>query len=218
MTLHKEGNRTLFLTFLIFSLIIIFSDLFFSFSKLVIILLSFIFLMLWLFLMFFFRKPNRDIKIDDKNIISVADGTVVAIEEVFDDKILKTRSIQVSVFMSPFNIHINWMPVSGIIVQKIYQPGKHLVAFNPKSSLLNEMAVTVVQADNGKQILIRQIAGIMARRIVNYAENEKIFKQGEELGFIKFGSRIDLLLPLDVDIKVKIGQKVTGRKTIIASF
>jgi len=168
--------------------------------------------------MFFFRKPKRDIKIDDKNIISVADGTVVAIEEVFDDKILKTKSIQVSVFMSPFNIHINWMPVSGIIVQKIYQSGKHLVAFNPKSSLLNEMAVTVVQADNGKQILIRQIAGIMARRIVNYAENEKIFKQGEELGFIKFGSRIDLLLPLDVDIKVKIGQKVTGRKTIIASF
>lgn len=218
MTLHKEGNRTLFLAFLIFSLIILFSVFFFSFSKLVIVLLSFIFLMFWLFLMFFFRKPKRDIKIDDKNIISVADGTVVAIEEVFDDKILKTKSIQVSVFMSPFNIHINWMPVSGIIVQKIYQSGKHLVAFNPKSSLLNEMAVTVVQADNGKQILIRQIAGIMARRIVNYAENEKIFKQGEELGFIKFGSRIDLLLPLDVDIKVKIGQKVTGRKTIIASF
>lgn len=169
-----------------------------------------------LWIISFFRYPFRTIEKNETNILSSADGEIVAIEEVFENEYINEKRIQVSIFMSPFNVHANWYPVSGNIMYTKYHRGKHLVAFNPKSSLENEMTSTVIKTLNNKILLIRQIAGIMARRIVCYAKENSSIKQGEELGFIKFGSRVDILLPLDSDIKVTLKQKVKGKKTVIA--
>ena len=163
----------------------------------------------------FFRKPKRNFIKDDDLVIAPADGKVVVIEEVFDEEYFKKAVRQISIFMSPLNVHINWYPVNGEVTYSKYHKGKFLVAWNPKSSLLNERTTVVLQHPSGQQLLYRQIAGALARRIINYAREGMIAVEGNDCGFIRFGSRVDLLLPLDADIRVEIGEKVRGGETLI---
>lgn len=166
----------------------------------------------------FFRSPNRKIAQDSSIILCPADGKVVVIEETEENEYFKDRRLQVSIFMSPINVHINRNPISGVVSFFKYHPGKFLVAWHPKSSTDNERTTIVVKQENGVEVLFRQIAGALARRIVWYIkENDKV-EQGEEFGFIKFGSRVDLFLPTGTKVDVKIGDKVVGGKTVIGRF
>jgi len=166
----------------------------------------------------FFRSPSRNFITKEGDIISPADGKVVVIEEVMETEYFNEKRLQVSVFMSPVNVHINRYPIGGILTYYKYHPGKYLVAWHPKSSTENERTTAVVENSNGKKVLFRQIAGALARRIVFYHETGKQVSQTEECGFIKFGSRVDLLLPLDVKLNVKLNETVKGGITSIASF
>ena len=164
----------------------------------------------------FFRNPHRELIIaDDNTIVAPADGKIVVIEETSENEYFNDRRIQVSIFMSPTNVHVNRNPIGGKINYYKYHPGKYLVAWHPKSSEENERTTTVI--DNGSsEILLRQIAGALAKRIVNYVDVGQQVQQGTDMGFIKFGSRVDLFLPLDAKIEVNHGQKVKGNRTIIA--
>jgi phosphatidylserine decarboxylase len=166
----------------------------------------------------FFRNPFRKIPSNDKNILSPADGKVVVIEEVFENEYLKDKRLQVSIFMSPVNVHVNRYPLSGKISYYKYHPGKYLVAWHPKSSTENERTTIVVKKENGTEILFRQIAGALARRIVFYGKENEPVKQGEQCGFIKFGSRVDVLIPVGTKINVKLNEMVKGGITAIAEF
>ncbi len=166
----------------------------------------------------FFRKPFRKFFVDESSIIAPADGKVVTIEEVEEPEYFQDKRLQVSIFMSPSNVHINWTPVTGTIEYVKYHPGKFLVAWHPKCSTSNERNTIVIKDENGLEVLVRQIAGFLARRIVSYSEVGKSVEQGHELGFIKFGSRVDIFLPLDANIEVSMGQKVKGGKTVIATL
>ena len=166
----------------------------------------------------FFRVPDRTINLNENHVLSSADGKIVAIEEVTETEFFKDKRIMVSVFMSPFNIHVNWYPFNGKIIYTKYHPGKFLLAYNPKSSTDNERNSIVLEKEPGKSVLIRQIAGLMTRRIVSMAKPDDKVNQGEEFGIIKFGSRVDLFLPTDVNVNVKIGEKVCAQKTVIAYF
>ncbi|MBL7905848.1 MAG: phosphatidylserine decarboxylase family protein [Bacteroidales bacterium] len=166
----------------------------------------------------FFRLPKRVLSPDDSLIICPADGEIVAIEEVDEPEFFGGRRVQVSVFMSPNNVHVNWSPVSGVIRYMKYHPGKYLVAWHPKSSTENERTTVVVENEKGIQVMMRQIAGALARRIVCYAREGNSIRQGDEFGFIKFGSRVDLFLPVGCKVVVALGQKVTGKRTIIAEL
>src|SRR5690606_13757687 len=166
----------------------------------------------------FFRNPRRRITTDDNLILCPADGKVVVIEEVAETEYFNDKRIQVSIFMSPINVHINRNPVSGVISFFRYHAGKYLVAWHPKSSTLNERTSIAVRTDSGKEVLFRQIAGAIARRIVWYVHEEQAVKQGEEFGFIKFGSRVDVFLPLDAKVNVKIGDRVSGGLTVLGRF
>lgn len=164
----------------------------------------------------FFRSPWREIMMpEDNSIYAPADGKIVAIEEVNEDEYFEDKRIQVSIFMSPTNVHVNRNPISGTVNYFRYHPGKYLVAWHPKSSTENERT-TVVIGNGDTEILLRQIAGAVAKRIVNYLNVGEEVQQGEEMGFIKFGSRVDLFLPLDSKIEVTLNQKVKGNRTIIA--
>ncbi len=165
----------------------------------------------------FFRDPNRTIPQGENLIIAPADGKVVVIEEVEEPEYFKDKRKQVSIFMSPINVHVNRVPVSGEVVYSQYHPGKYLVAWHPKSSTENERTTVVLKQGN-KEILFRQIAGALAKRIVNYAKPGMQYQMGQEYGFIKFGSRIDLYLPLDAEVMVNLEQKTTGGETIIAKW
>ena len=175
--------------------------------------LVFFALILW-----FFRVPQREMIVDNKKIYAPADGVLVVIEETEETEYFKDRRIQVSIFMSPLNVHVNYYPVSGKVKYYKYHPGKYFVAWHPKSSLLNERSTVVVETSDGKEILIRQIAGAVARRIVTYAEEQMDVEQGKEMGFIKFGSRVDLFLPLGTKIKAGLNQKSKATQTVIAEF
>lgn len=164
----------------------------------------------------FFRNPPRKISVNDKHILSPADGKVVVIEEVFESEYFKDKRLQVSIFMSPVNVHVNRYPASGKISYYKYHTGKYLVAWHPKSSTENERTTVVVKKENGAEILFRQIAGALARRIVFYGKENKIAKQGEQCGFIKFGSRVDVLLPIGTKINVKLNETVKGGVSVIA--
>ncbi len=194
MTIHREGYTTIFIAFLFVAVVLLTFNHIFpgqTWFHLVLYVLG-----LWFFIMIvrFFRSPIRNLN-GGENIISCpADGKVVVIEKTIEPEYFKDERIQVSIFMSARNVHINWFPVSGMIKYYFYHPGKHMVAFSPKSSLENERATTVIQTDSGKEILVRQIAGAVARRIVTYPKVGTPEVQGDELGFIKFGSRVDLLL------------------------
>lgn len=164
----------------------------------------------------FFRSPWREIMMpEDNSIYAPADGKIVAIEEVDEDEYFEDKRIQISIFMSPTNVHVNRNPISGTVNYFRYHPGKYLVAWHPKSSTENERT-TVVIGNGETEILLRQIAGAVAKRIVNYLNVGEEVQQGEEMGFIKFGSRVDLFLPLDAKIEVNLNQKVKGNRTIIA--
>lgn len=164
----------------------------------------------------FFRVPKRELLIDESTVYCPADGKVVVIEETLETEYLNDKRIQVSIFMSPLNVHINWFPISGIVSYAKYHAGKYLVAWHPKSSTENERTTVAVQHKSGAEILFRQIAGAVARRIVCYAQEGERADQNSEFGFIKFGSRVDVFLPLDAEVKVKIDQKVIGTQTILA--
>lgn len=166
----------------------------------------------------FFRIPNRELVLNENKVISSADGTIVVVERVFEPEILKTDCIQISTFMSPNNVHVNRYPISGKIIYTKYYGGKKLYARNPKSSLLNERTSVCIEHEDGKRVLVRQIAGALARRIVCYAKEGETIKQGEEMGFIKFGSRVDLFIPLEAEIHVEIEDKVKGGQSIIATL
>lgn len=214
--MHKEGIPSLIITIIFTSLITFFTWYYTcQYSLYVTIPVSVI---LIYFMLYFFRKPSRIAEINDNAIIAPADGKVVVIEDVVDEEYFKEKRKQVSIFMSPLNVHINWYSVSGDITYYKYHRGSKMPAWEPKSSTENERASVVVKTKIGKEILIKQIAGAMARRIVAYSKDRKTAMQGQELGFIKFGSRVDLLLPLDAKINVELDQKVTGNKTIIATF
>ena len=218
MTIHKEGYKSIAIGVILFGIINIVSFYFMSSSLPIISLLLFIATLgLLLFLISFFRIPNRNLTIEENSIIAPADGKVVVIEEVQADEYFTDRRIQVSIFMSPLNVHVNRNPVSGQVVYSQYHKGKYLVAWHPKSSTENERH-SVVYKKNGKEILVKQIAGALAKRICNYLQAGQEVKQTEEMGFIKFGSRVDLLLPLDAKIHVKIGDKPQGGVTKIATW
>ena len=218
MTIHKEGYKSIAIGVILFGIINIVSFYFMSSSLPIISLLLFIATLgLLLFLISFFRIPNRNLTIEENSIIAPADGKVVVIEEVQADEYFTDRRIQVSIFMSQLNVHVNRNPVSSEVVYNQYHKGKYLVAWHPKSSTENERH-SVVYKKNGKEILVKQIAGALAKRICNYLQAGQEVKQTEEMGFIKFGSRVDLLLPLDAKIHVKIGDKPQGGVTKIATW
>ncbi len=166
----------------------------------------------------FFRNPKREITWDVNKVFAPVDGKVVVIETVFEDEFFRAKRKQISIFMSPLNVHVTRYPVSGEVVYSKYHPGKYLVAWHPKSSTLNERTTVVVKSPKFGPVLFRQIAGALARRIVNYAKVGDIGQQGSDSGFIKFGSRVDVFLPLDAVITVKPNQKVVGAKTVIAEY
>jgi len=215
MTIHKEGYTTIFIGFLFVAVVLLtFNHIF---PEQTWFHLGLYVAGLWFFIMIvrFFRAPYRALNGGDGIISCPADGKVVVIEKTIEPEYFKDERIQVSIFMSARNVHINWFPVSGMIKYYFYHPGKHMVAFSPKSSLENERATTVIQTNSGKEILIRQIAGAVARRIVTYPKVGSPEVQGDELGFIKFGSRVDLLLPLDTKLEIELNQTVSGKQTII---
>jgi phosphatidylserine decarboxylase len=215
INIHKEGLKTLSYTGLIgLSLWILSINLFESLS-IYVLLLTFVFMTLFLQ---FFRNPKREIPVsDDQLVYAPADGKVVVIEEVVDSEFGVEKGKQISIFMSPFNVHVNRIPTSGEVTYLKYHPGKYLVAMSPKSSTDNERMTTIVESPKGK-ILLKQIAGAVARRIVNYLETGQKVQQGQEMGFIKFGSRVDVVLPIHAQVEVKIGEVVKGNKTIIAKI
>ena len=215
MTIHREGYTTIFIALLFVAVVLLtFNHIFPQQTWFHIILYA---VGLWFFIMIarFFRAPDRALNSGEDIISCPADGKVVVIEKTIEPEYFRDERIQVSIFMSARNVHINWFPVSGMIKYYFYHPGKHMVAFSPKASLENERATTVIQTANGKEILIRQIAGAVARRIVTYPRVGTPEVQGDELGFIKFGSRVDLLLPLDTQLEIELNQVVSGKQTII---
>jgi len=217
MKLHKEGTATITLVTLV--LLVINSLVYWLVCNIILSnILGFLSLDVLFIVIYFFRVPNRNITKDDNLIYSVCDGKVVVIEETEEPEYFKDKRIQVSVFMSPLNVHVNYHPISGVVKFFKYHAGKYLVAWHPKSSTENERTTIVLEHSSGKKILARQIAGALARRVVPYVQEGQKTVQGEELGFIKFGSRIDLFLPLDAKIQVKLGDIVTGTQSVIAKF
>lgn len=218
MKIHKVGHRIIFYAIVVIIFLLVIVNLIFPVQTYYHYIFYFLSLLLSLLIICFFRVPNRTVVYDDNKILSAADGEVVVIEHVKENEYFKDKRIQVSVFMSIYDIHINWYPISGIIKYVKYHKGKHLIASNPKASMLNEMTTVVVEDKKGHKILFRQIAGFVARRIVFYSKRDIKVVQGSECGFIKFGSRVDILLPLDAEVLVKLNQKVVGQKTVIAKF
>ena len=218
MTIHKEGYSSIAWATILFGVVNILSFYFISYSSPALSWIIFIgTLGLLIFLISFFRIPKRQLFAGEDSVVAPADGKVVAIEEVEADEYFADRRIQVSIFMSPLNVHVNRNPVSGDVTYSEYHKGKYLVAWHPKSSTENERH-TVVYKTKGKELLIKQIAGALAKRIVNYLEAGQQVKQGDEMGFIKFGSRVDVLLPLNAKVQVKIGENVRGGVTVIATW
>ncbi len=216
MKLHREGTKII-LTTLILVAIGTFLNFYFLYDNMPLItyILTFMLFLFVLLIIQFFRIPTRKRSLGQNEIMCPADGKIVAIEETEENEFFKDRRIQVSIFMSPLNVHANFYPISGRISYQKYHPGKFLVAWHPKSSEENERSSMVIEDDHGNQLLIRQIAGALARRICYYGEFGSVVKQGSELGFIKFGSRVDLFLPLNTKIDVQIGDKVKAIDTKI---
>ncbi len=190
----------------------------FSDNSTAIALLAVVSLIVFILVVQFFRIPTRLLTTGELQVIAPADGKVVVIEETTENEYFQDRRRQISIFMSPLNVHVNRNPVSGIVRYFKYFPGKYLVAWHPKSSTENERTTVVIQLTNGAEVLLRQIAGAVARRIIWYVKEGQPVKQGEELGFIKFGSRVDVFLPLDAQVNVKIGDVMKGGVTVIAEL
>lgn len=218
MRIHKEGYGILSISFLILLAVNLTVLYFLSEAATIYCIVSVAMVLFYLALVSFFREPNRTIKTDDNVIISPADGKVVVIEPVMENEYIKGECLQVSVFMSPANVHINWFPVNGIVKYAKHHSGRFQAAFLPKASTENERTTVVVETKDKKLVLFRQVAGAMARRIVCRAEAGQVASQNKQMGFIKFGSRVDLYLPLETKIKVKLGETVVGSQTIIGEF
>jgi phosphatidylserine decarboxylase len=216
MSIHKEGYKILALGFILLLLANIIVSFVITDRVIVKWLFGICSLMLYVFLLFFFRLPVRHLEPDPGLVYAPADGKVVVIEEAEEKEYFRDMRLQVSIFMSPFNMHSNRYPVSGHIKYVGYHPGHNMVAWHPKSSELNERSTIVIQTRSGTEILIRQIAGAVARRIVTYAKTDQDVNQGDELGFIKFGSRVDVFLPLGTEVEIPILQQVKANKSIIA--
>jgi len=218
MTIHKEGYSSIAICilfiFVLNAVIHFYLPLDFSLQW-IIYILSFL---LFVIILQFFRSPSITIAKDETQVLCPADGKVVVIEETEETEYLKEKCIQISVFMSPINVHINRNPITGVIKYFKYHPGKYLVAWHPKSSTENERTTVVTENSAGVKVLFRQIAGAMARRIVWYVKEGDQVQQGDQFGFIKFGSRVDIFVPLGTDIKVAIGDKVKGGKTVLAAL
>lgn len=213
---HREGQKIILTTFFSVGIIVVLAHFYIAepWIKNTVQILA---LTVLIFILQFFRNPKRVINKNFNDILAPVDGKVVVIEEVEEEEYFKERRLQVSIFMSPTNVHITRYPSSGVIKYSKYHPGKYLLAWHPKSSEENERTTVVIHTPKFGDILYRQIAGAMARRIINYAEVGENVQQGEDSGFIKFGSRVDLLLPLDSAITVKLNQKVVGGKTCVAT-
>ncbi len=213
---HREGQKIILTTFFIVCAAVLLSQFYIDtvWLRFGLQIIALVFLIL---ILQFFRNPKRKVPKNFDEILAPVDGKVVVIEEVEENEYFKDKRIQVSIFMSPINVHVTRYPVSGSIKYSKYHPGKYLVAWHPKSSTDNERTTVVVRTPKFGDILYRQIAGAMARRIINYAEEGESVQQGDDAGFIKFGSRVDLLLPLDCVVTVKLNQKVVGAKTCIAT-
>lgn len=215
MRLHKEGRVTLFIVMII---ILIGNYLVVKLTQCTCFLYPtlFISLLFYFFILYFFRVPNRPVLNDELAIFAPCDGKVVVIEDVVENEFFKDKRKQISIFMSPLDVHINWFPVSGKVIFSRLQSGNHLVAWAPKSSTQNERSTVVIETEKQHKILVRQIAGAVARRVVCYAHKGESRSQNEQLGFIKFGSRVDLFIPPDYEIGVELNQKVIGSQTVIA--
>lgn len=218
MQVHREGYASIFLSFIFSSILIFIAYYFFNGYSIAAYTAYSIGAFSIIVMLQFFRSPTRNWTRDQSKVICPADGKVVVIEEVMETEYFHEKRIQVSIFMSPVNVHINRYPVSGRVLYTKHHPGKYLVAWHPKSSLENERTTIVVEQSGGKKIMLRQIAGALARRIRLYAKEGNNFIQGEEFGFIKFGSRVDIFLPLDAKIEVVLNQKVKGGVTAIAGI
>lgn len=215
MKLHKESKGTILVATIAVAVLGFLAVYFLEIWSLIIIIPL---LILYGLVFWFFRVPNRDIVDHKENVIAPVDGKVVMIKEVFEDEFLKEKAIQVSIFMSPLNVHICRYPVSGKVIYKKYHPGKYLVAWHEKSSTENERTTVAVESLTNHKVVFRQIAGYVARRIVFYCNEGDTTKAGHEFGFIKFGSRMDVFLPLDTEITCKIGDKTKGGIDVIAKM
>lgn len=212
---HKEGYKIISITFVIAIAIILGAEKIFD-TTLAIKITQVLTLCFVVLILQFFRNPNRKTTLNDAHIIAPVDGKVVVIEEVEEPEFFKDKRVQVSIFMSPINVHVTRYAMNGSIVYSKYHPGKYLVAWHPKASTENERTTVVIHNDTFGNVLYRQIAGALAKRIVNYAKEGETVIQGTDAGFIKFGSRVDLFLPIGTKINVKLGDKVTGGVQVIA--
>ncbi len=218
MTIHKEGYTSLAITILFVFIVNALVHYYLPGHPYLTWFVYAATFILFLIVLQFFRNPSIGINANEEHVICPADGKVVVIEETEEVEYFRDRRIQVSVFMSPFNVHVNRNPISGIVQYFKYHPGKYLVAWDPKSSTDNERTTVVVENNAGISVLFRQIAGALARRIVWYVKEGDNVEQGKEFGFIKFGSRVDIFLPLGTEVNVKLGDKVSGGKTVIATL
>ncbi|MEP2773909.1 MAG: phosphatidylserine decarboxylase family protein [Fulvivirga sp.] len=218
MTIHKEGRLLLIVLVIILAAINIGLHYTYPTQALLLNLVLAGSVILFLLILQFFRSPKIVTPINDKHVVAPADGKVVVIEETEETEYLKDKRLQVSIFMSPVNVHVNRMPVKGLIEFFKYHAGKYLVAWHPKSSTENERTTVVIKTPGGVPILMRQIAGALARRIKWYIKEGQELEQGQEFGFIKFGSRVDVFLPLDAKVKVNIGDKTKGGMTVLAEL
>ena len=215
MKLHKESKGTILVATIAVAVLGFLAVYFLEIWSLIILIPL---LILYGLVFWFFRVPNRDIVDHKENVIAPVDGKVVMIKEVFEDEFLKGKAIQISIFMSPLNVHICRYPISGKVIYKKYHPGKYLVAWHEKSSTENERTTVAVESLTNHKVVFRQIAGYVARRIVFYCNEGDTSKAGHEFGFIKFGSRMDVFLPLDTEITCKIGDKTKGGIDVIAKM
>jgi phosphatidylserine decarboxylase len=213
---HKEGTQSILLATIFTAVVLLLTDNFIdtSWIKMTIQLATLLFLII---ILQFFRNPKRTVILNENHIIAPVDGKVVVIEEVYEGEYFKDKRLQISIFMSPINVHVTRYPISGLVKFSKYHPGKFLVAWHPKASEENERTTIVVENKTFGEILYRQIAGALAKRIVNYAEEGMQVIQGTDAGFIKFGSRVDVFLPLGTQVNVILNQKAIGGKTIIAT-
>ncbi len=217
MKFHKEGRKIVLVACLLLAIPSSVSCCLGAPEWLTCILLVLSLIMLGLVIQFF-RVPKRTLKAIDNQVVCPADGKVVVIEETEETEYFKDKRIQVSIFMSPLNVHVNWNPITGVVQYFKYHAGKFLVAWHPKSSTDNERTTLVIKDNKGREILVRQIAGAVARRICHYADKGDSVEQASQFGFIKFGSRVDVFLPLGTDVKVNIDDKVSGIETILAEL
>jgi phosphatidylserine decarboxylase len=218
MTIHREGYTIIGITLAVLAAINLIVYYFFENNTAVLIFCGFVSLVFLYLILQFFRHPARNQTMGENLVIAPCDGKVVVIEETVENEYYKDKRRQVSIFMSPLNVHINWYPISGKVKYLRYHEGKYLVAWHPKASTENERTTIVIEKEVRYSVLTRQIAGALAKRIVYYPHEGDMVKQGAELGFIKFGSRVDLFLPLKAQVKVKIGQKTKGGVTVVAEL